>query len=247
MTQQIADNFTTMKEAPWRAARRASRPPTPTPEVVQRADRPRASSVSASPQLMTMLGDLHNRNNYAQAGLPLAPAAAPPAAAPPRRSATDTAPFRSVAGPALPGPLLRYLLRDVNLLPSDDERNLCNGAAARASRGARRRDRCGVRRRRRRRRRRPAAAAAADCRRLRRIADAFARRMAFFKLYSMYCSTSSSLPPPVLCCETPPVVQQLLTEVEGQYQTTALGLMIRPCSASASTSPLPRGVEAPAE
>ena len=64
---------------------------------------------------------------------------------------------------------------------------------------------------------------------LRRIADAFARRMAFFKLYSMYCSNFVFSSSRLSCVrETLPAVQQLLTEVEGQYQTTALGLMIRP-------------------
>jgi len=170
MTQQIADNFTTMKEA-LHAASRASRESAADADSgggLSRADRPRASSVSASPQLMTMLMEIYTtEDNYVQAGLPCSQPPPPPrpAAAPPRRSATDTAPFRSVAGPALPGPLLRSPApRCQSSAERRHERNLLQrGAAARASRGARRRDRCGVRRRRRRRRRRPAAAAAADC------------------------------------------------------------------------------------
>ena len=220
-----------------RAARRASRPPTPTPGGgLSRADRPRASSVSASPQLMTMLMEIYTtEDNYVQAGLPCSQPPPPPrpAAAPPRRSGPLT-PRRFVLSQDLRFLVRSFVhpLRDVNLLPSDDMSAIfcnveqllelheglvaeiaaaCGGGGGGGGGGGQ-----------------PLPLQqTADV--LRRIADAFARRMAFFKLYSMYCSNFVFSSSRLSCVrETLPAVQQLLTEVEGQYQTTALGLMIRP-------------------
>ena len=238
MTQQIADNFTTMKEA-LHAASRASRESAADADSgggLSRADRPRASSVSASPQLMTMLMEIYTtEDNYVQAGPPVFvnfPAAAP-APPPPRRADRPLTPRRFVLSQDLRFLVRSFVhpLRDVNLLPSDDMSAIfcnveqllelheglvaeiaaaCGGGGGGGGGGQ------------------PLPLQqTADV--LRRIADAFARRMAFFKLYSMYCSNFVFSSSRLSCVrETLPAVQQLLTEVEGQYQTTALGLMIRP-------------------